>query len=230
MNPVLIPVHNSLELTKQAIASILKQDLDITLYVIDNASTDDTRQWLNDNRILHWTRGTNGVSAAWNHGLDYLFNTADCEHVLCVNNDVVLRPDTYRVLLEDGGLFVTAVSVGDVNQLDWDGVPRKRPHPDFSCYVIRKEVWDRVGKFDESMVLYCSDGDYHLRGHRVGVECCTIGIPFYHYASGTLKSATDEERQKIQHQADADRVTFERKWGVKMGSDEYYKLFNGSRP
>ena len=230
MNPILIPVHNSLELTKQAIDSILKQDIDMTIYVIDNASTDDTRQWLNDNHVLHWTRGTNGVSAAWNHGLDYLFNTAGCEHVLCVNNDVVLRPDTYRVLLEDGGLFVTAVSVGDVAQLEWDGETRRRPHPDFSCYLIRKDVWTRVGKFDESMQLYCSDGDYHLRMHRESIEAYTMGVPFFHYASGTLKSATDEERQKIQQQADADRVTFERKWGVQIGSDEYYQLFNGSRP
>jgi len=80
------------------------------------------------------------------------------------------------------------------------------------------------------MVLYCSDADYHLRMHQAGIEAYTIGIPFCHYASGTLKSATFAERNKIEQQADADRAVFEKKWGCKVGSPEYYALFGHGAP
>jgi hypothetical protein len=153
-----------------------------------------------------------------------------CEHVLVINNDVELRADTYSALIKDGGPFVTAVSVGDPAQLEWDGVSRKRPHPDFSCFLIRKKVWQAVGAFDETMVHYCSDGDYHLRMYKRGINAETIGIPFYHYASGTLKTATEIERININWQADKDRDTFERKWGVKVGSADYYQLFGHEAP
>jgi GT2 family glycosyltransferase len=230
VNPCLILTHNSLELTKCTIASVLAQDIETTPYVVDNASTDGTVEWLRDRSIRHWHRSANGVSSGWNFGLDYLFNTAQCEYVFVANNDTEFRPDTYRTLIADGGPFVTCVSVGDKEQLEWDGVIRKRPHPDFSAYLIRREVWNKICKFDESMIYYASDADFHLRMHRSGIEAVTLGIPFFHYASGTLKNATAEERQQIEKQADLDRETFQRKWGVKVGSKQYYDLFGHGRP
>jgi GT2 family glycosyltransferase len=231
MNPVLMLCRNSLELTKNAIRTVLEQDIPVALYVIDNDSTDGTAEFILENRIKGWRMTpAKGVSASWNFGLDYFFNTAMCRQVLVINNDVELRPDTYKELIFDGGPFVTAVSVGDPKQLEWDGRIRKRPHPDFSCFLIRKQVWQKVGPFDESMLLYASDGDYHLRMHNAGIEACTIGIPFYHYASGTLKNATEEERRAIEKQANADRDTFHKKWGVSIGSVEYYALFESSTP
>jgi len=45
MNPVLILTHNCLDLTKRCVESIRAQDIDITLQVIDNGSTDGTEEW-----------------------------------------------------------------------------------------------------------------------------------------------------------------------------------------
>lgn len=235
MNPVLILARNAKDLTKQAIYSVLNQSIKVETYVIDNDSSDGTREMLaaftNEWHVRTWRMTpAHGVSASWNFGLNYLFNTAGCEHVLVINNDVVLRDDTYRELLADCGLFVTAVSVDKIAGIQTEFVKSVRPHPDFSCFLIRREVWDKVGPFDESMVLYASDADYHLRMRQAGIEAYTIGLPFYHYASGTLKTATEIERLQINAQADRDRETFERKWGCKVGSESYYRMFNGSAP
>ncbi len=229
VNPVVMLVRNSLALTKQAVQSVLEQDIPVQLHVVDNNSQDGTTEWLQSFcPNLTTFRPAQGVSSGWNYALTSIFRR--CNHALVVNNDVVLRPDTYRSLLEDGGDFVTAVSVDNMEGIrgEWRKAPR--PHPDFSCFLIRKHVWDRVGGFDESMWLYASDGDYHLRMHKAGIEAYTIGIPFYHYASGTLKSASPGEKAMIEAQAEKDRRTFEQKWGVQVGTPPYYALFGHGAP
>jgi hypothetical protein len=169
-----------------------------------------------------------GVSASWNWALVTAFRSHDVAVVL--NNDIVLRKDCVRSLLEDGGGFVTAVSVDNLGGIQGEWRKAPRPHPDFSCFLIRSSVWQKVGAFDESMHLYASDGDYHLRMHKAGIEAYTIGIPFFHYASGTLKSATAGEKASISEQADKDRYTFELKWGCKVGSKQYYEMFGHGAP
>lgn len=228
VNPVVLLCHNALELTKRAVGSILEQDIPVELHIVDNHSTDGTAEFLSHFPNFITFKPALGVSAGWNYALTTIFRRSP--HALVVNNDVVLRPDTYRSLLEDGGDFVTAVSVDDPAAIvrEWRHAPR--PHPDFSCFLIRKEVWDKIGGFDESMKLYASDADYHLRMHQSGIHAYTIGIPFYHYASGTLKAASPGARAAILNQADRDRDTFEAKWGCKVGSPEYYALFGHGAP
>jgi GT2 family glycosyltransferase len=234
-------VRNSLALTKRAVTSVLEQDIPVSLVLIDNASTDGTRECFESSPLLAYVRRETpaGVSASWNYALNKFFGAVRddipaslrelepkaIEHVLVVNNDVVLRPDTYRELLADGGQFVTAVGVDELPKIWVPFVKSVRPHPDFSCFLIRRQCWEKVGPFDESMVLYASDADYHLRMHRAGIEAYTIGLPFYHYGSGTLKTADPAENQAIREQADRDRATFERKWGFKIGSEEYAQAF-----
>ncbi len=232
VTPIVMLCHNALPLTQAAVASVLAQDVPVQLLVVENESTDGTLEWLqtlNDNRVfVQQFRPALGVSAGWNYALSKTFKNFD--HCCVINNDVVLRSDNVRELVADGGEFVTAVSVGDPAQLEWDGVIRKRPHPDFSNFLIRKSAWEKVGGFDESMVLYASDGDFHLRMSKAGIEAYTIGIPFYHYASGTLKSVAPDEAARIRRQADKDRERFREKWGVSVGSKEYYDLFGTGAP
>ncbi len=229
VNPVVMPVRNSLALTKEAIRSVLEQDIPVKLHVVNNESMDGTEEWLLENGIEHTTfKPALGVSSSWNYALVNAFRQS--EHCLVVNNDLQIRSDTYRSLLEDGGEFVTAVSVDNLAGIDGEWRKAPRPHPDFSCFLIRKSVWLKAGAFDESMRLYASDADYHLRMHQSGIEAYTIGIPFYHYASGTLKTASPGEKATISAQADRDRYVFEQKWGCKVGSDYYYKLFGHGAP
>jgi len=182
----------------------------------DGNSTDGTLEYLKGRKIQDYASKVNmGVSKAWNYGLGYFFQTG-YDHVLVVNNDVVLRPESYSEFLNDGGEFVTGVGVNEKNQFEANYVKSIRMHPDFSCFMIRKSVWDKIGFFDESMVLYASDADYHVRMHSAGIQAYTIGMPFLHIASGTIKK-NPSESQAICRQADADRESFTRKWGNSMG-------------
>jgi GT2 family glycosyltransferase len=230
-NPVLILTHNCLEMTKRCAESVHKQDIPTRIMYYDNGSTDGTRNWLPHNEQddvdnAFRAQDNNGVSAGWNWGLNYLFTLCGAEHVLCVNNDTVLPSWFLSSLLSYDGPFISGVSVDNMDTIA-NPEPRKElaPCPDFSAWLMRRECWEKVGQFDESMVLYASDLDYHIRAHRAGVPLMNAGVPFYHLRSSTLNNAAPKERRAIQMQADADRLRFYEKYGFHTWSPEYAAQF-----
>lgn len=174
------------------------------------------------------------VAASWNRALRWCFKSG-AEHVFCVNNDVELRPDTYRHLVNDGGGFVTAVGTRDPEKIKppyIDPDPsKKRPHPDFSAFLIRREVYEEVGGFDEEfLIAYCEDSSYHVRLHRAGITAIALELPFLHHGAMTIKYADPAEVRKIQIQADKNRQYFKSKYGFDVGSTAYYEYFKVAPP
>jgi len=101
-----------------------------------------------------------------------------------------------------------------------------RPHPDFSCYLIRKETYETVGPFDEHFkTAFCEDWDYHVRLHKAGITAHCIDLPFLHLSSQTVRNSSLKEQERIYTQAKANREYFREKWGVEGGTEEYYALF-----
>lgn len=231
MNWIVMPIYNQRALTRDAIASCLAQDIAAgvqVLCVIDRG----------DDGVAHWLRAQGksvqvveapgcGVSKAWNLALSHVFENIGAGHALVVNSDVRLRPDTYRRLVDDGGLFVTCVGTSSGAKFPGgDPDPKRvRPHPDFSCFLIRRECWRDVGAFDANMRIYCSDGDYHLRLNHAAIRAYCLDLPFWHYASGTLKQTDPDDRERILKIAQQDREAFRNKWGFEMGGTEYYAAF-----
>ncbi len=232
MNHVLILTRNTLQLTSKCIASALAQDCgDIVIDLIDNDSTDGTFAWAETevpmpHLILQFIPQI-GVSAGWNVGLSEIFDAQKEDHALVVNSDTVLPPWFYSMLLSYDVPFVTGVSVESMEEIAAQP-PRKElvERPDLSAFLIGRECWQRVGTFDETMVHYCGDLDYHIRAYRQGMHLMNAGVPFYHERSSTLKSADKKDRRRIEFQADADRDRLFDKWGVHAGSHEYNDLFS----
>lgn len=237
MNFILCPVRNNLHLTRKAVASFLAQDIEGGVYVlvVNNASTDGTNEWMQTQRQVAqmYYDPPLSVAESWNRGLEHCFRLG-AEYVLVVNNDTILRPDTYRRLVKDGGDFVTAVGTRDATKIEELTEPdpnAKRPHPDFSCYLIRREVYEKVGPFDENFrIAFCEDGDYDLRLYKAGIRAYCLDLPFLHHGSMTIKNADPIEIRRIQIQADKNREYFKRKWGFAMASEEYYRALGKGNP
>ena len=244
-NWILVPCRDNLHLTRAAVKTFLAQDIgDIRVLLVDNGSKDGTGPWAraqDREKLTYWhPRVPFSVAETWNRGLTCILDDMGCEYALVVNNDVELRPDTYRWLVEDGGGFVTAVGVTEKEKIQpisklTEYLPpdphKKRPHPDFSCYLIRKEVWTKVGPFDEKFkIAFCEDQDMHIRLHQAGIKAWCLDLPFLHHASQTVKNADPNEQQRIYTQARLNRDYFERKWGVVPGSSQYYALFGHEAP
>lgn len=225
-NWVVTIAKNNLHLTKAAVASFLKQDIPVQVLLINNASTDGTAEWARSQPLYSITyREPKSVAECWNRGLRLCFKD-EAEHVLVVNNDLELKPWTYRMLIEDGGGLVTAVGVNNRKQFDETPDPtNKRNHPFYSCFLIRKEVFQKV-QFDEAYKgAYVEDIQHHLDLFRAGIPAYCIGVPFYHVSSGTLKAASEEEQDEIRKRADENRKLFRERHGVDVGTPECQALF-----
>lgn len=231
MDPVLILCHNNLHLSRKAIVSARAQDIgEVQVLAINNGSTDSTAEWLNTQRdllVAHYDRVS--VAEAWNRGIRFCFNRLGTDYVLVLNNDIELRSNTYRLLVEDGGGFVTGVGVSE-----WSSLPptlERSPHPDFACFLIRREVWDTVGPFDEHFKgAYCEDSSYHMRMAMSGIPAYALDLPYIHHGSQVLKNAHLWEVRRIQEQADLNRELFKKMYGFYPGSPEYCRWFEKHDP
>lgn len=240
---ILIVSHNNLSLTKRAVNSALQQDCPCDVLVVDNYSTDGTVDWLKSKSgVSSISLGSNGMMRAlsycWNKGLKFFFRAAGRSHVLVCNNDIELRGDAYRLLLETEFPFVTCVSVDSVGQVGIVGdrsvqdlVQSARPHPDFSSFLISKTVFESVGLFDmEYYPAYYEDNDYHVRMHRAGITAQCVDLPFLHYGAQTLKHASESEKILIRRCAMQNREKFYGKYGCYPGTVEYEALFTAQSP
>ena len=229
-HPVLTLTRNCLDLTKRCLQTVCDQDVRVWPLVVDNGSTDGTKQFLDtmarETTLRRWNLQENiGVSAAWNIGLRAVLDGLHYEHCLVINNDVELPSWLYSELLSYDVPFVTGVAVDRRPTEKPERMPLT-PNPDFSCFLIRREAWEKIGPFDETMKLYASDCDYHVRGHRLGLAMMKANVPYFHINSQTLKQANPEERAAIYAQADADRQVFQKRYGCLPGTKEYEALFS----
>lgn len=233
---IIMLCRNNVELSKQCLDTLIKQELGCEILIFDNASMDGTAKCASARFPATWKVSVScqlSVAAAWNWALDWAFNNRNYKEALVVNNDTELRLDTYATLKHhlnaSGAGMMTCVSVRERErmqgnfELSADGY---RPHPDFSCFMISKACYERVGPFDERYeIAYAEDADYHVRMHRAGVKALNCGLPFLHHGSQTVKRADEAERQRICTQADKNRQLFFNTYGARIGTDSYSTLF-----
>lgn len=259
MKNAIVCVTVGAETCLRSLINFFKQDIPVDVLLIDNASKMEADNWQgsfeeelegeigegNSFEVIRFNK-RQSVALCWNFGIRRAMASSD--HVLVVNDDILLRTDTYRLLLSTAEDFVTPVNVAKTIESepgfdgDPDGIEQalstlkvdivdRSPHPDFSCFLIKKALWKEVGEFDTSFHgAYVEDCDYHCRIHLAGLEAWSVVIPYYHQASTSLKTADPSEQRKVRDQADRNRDYFENKYGFKVGTPEYAAFFNAPPP
>ena len=176
---VIIPTYNRGWILRQAVDSVLGQDFeDFELIVVDDGSTDNTREILAayGNDIVVLEQNNRGVSAARNRGIA----SASAPLIAFLDSDDLWKPQKLTRQVE----FFSAKTETLICQTEeiWirNGVrvnPKKRHHkfsgmifePSLalclvspSAVMMRSELFERVGMFDESLPA-CEDYDLWLR-------------------------------------------------------------------
>jgi GT2 family glycosyltransferase len=147
-----------------------------------------------------------GVSASWN----LLFDLYPKCHIVISNDDVRLQDNTI------------AEMVKAAEETDAEFVfPKTETHTTFCVFLLKREAWLRVGRFDEGFwPAYYEDIDYWHRMRHAGVKMLEIETTCYdHVLNGYLKSMTPEENKVFHGYMQANYRRYVRKWGGAPGSE-----------
>lgn len=233
LNFASIVTLNNLALTRQVVSDLLRQDVgEVWLYIIDNGSTDGTQEWVEqaakENRIDFLFNGQNlGVGPAWNQACAFAYGNG-ATHTLICNNDIRLRPDTYRHLLTPRGGLVTPINTGSWDSAQAGSIDVSFNHwrkggPDFSCFLIKDWFYYGIGTFPEVYwPAYFEDNETHWLARCAGLNdmIFSTGVPYYHIGSQTLK-ANPELAKLNSERFEKNRQLYIDRWGGLPGHERF---------
>lgn len=223
---VIIPSWNGRDLTLTCLDSLSKQTFqDFHVIVVDDASTDDTASAVaHQFAMVDLLRlGKNGgFCAAVNAGI----NRARADLLVLLNNDITLEPDCLERLVEAAdrhtgdALFAplilwqdapdTIYSAGDAQLANGRPEPIgfNQPASEFAfrhhifgvsaaAALYRRDVFARVGLFDERFNTYFSDSDLNFRARLAGFKAQFVRQAVcYHVGSASLMGRTLKRTQQ----------------------------------
>ena len=222
---IIIPNYNGLKFMEPCFKALRAQsDQNFELLVVDNGSTDGSVKWLEDHQIPSiFLEENTGFSGAVNIGI----RESVTPYVILLNNDTVPQPDYVKEMVKaiERSPKIFSVSskmiqlyqkdlmddAGDMySVLGWAyqrGVGQKSSGYNKACRVFsacagaaiyRREVFDKIGGFDEDHFAYLEDIDVGYRAKICGYEnwYCPKAV-VYHVGSGTSGSKYNSFKVKL---------------------------------
>jgi GT2 family glycosyltransferase len=208
---VIVVNYNCLPTLNACISTILRSKNVKELFLVDNGSTDgslDIIKQISDNRLKIIILNRNiGLAAARNLAAD----KTSCDIIAITDADIAVDPQwlDYPCSLlkyhkEFGAVQCNLVLIKDINKIAMHLKSKESPFRDFSkekpnsfyeslfpvgaAFVIKKDVWTKVGGFDSSFFIGNDDVDFGIRlwlsGFKVIVSC--EGTVYHKF--GTLRS------------------------------------------
>jgi GT2 family glycosyltransferase len=240
---VVVVTADGLVFTRLCLESVLaeRDGLDLELLVVDNGSSDGTREYLvalaeRDPRVRLVLNEVNaGFAAAANQGLSVSRGRA----LVLLNNDTIVPPGALRRLVRHlehesvglvGPVSNEAATAAEVEpsyrtyeELLAAGAERSRSHAGelvdvpmltMFCIAMRRDLYGRVGPLDERFGKgLFEDDDYSLRVRRSGFRvACAADVLIHHFGEASFgKLVPSGEYASI---FEANRRLFEEKWGI----------------
>jgi hypothetical protein len=102
-------------------------------------------------------------------------------------------------------------------------------HNAFSVFMLRRDIWEKVGPFDEEFKpAYFEDNDYARRMELAGIpRYVDSRIQFDHVVSATFKQLSGAALDAHHINFRKNRDYYIRKWGGLPGKETYLKPFGG---
>ncbi|MCG6964464.1 MAG: glycosyltransferase [Acidobacteria bacterium] len=241
---IAIVTYNNLAYTRLCLASIewLTEYPSYEIIIVDNASTDGTRDWLEeergkrDNLTVVLNKDNRGFASACNQAV-----RASTGDILCfLNNDTVVTRGwlgtMVAALLADPAVgLVGPSSNGVANEArvdvplnnpehlhEWaadhtwrhDGEEQSIPMLALYCAALRREVWEKVGELDERFeVGMFEDDDFSRRVRRAGYDLRFRRDAFvYHWQQASFGALDPQEYSRI---FEENRRRYRDKWRIK---------------
>lgn len=193
---IVILTRNELDYTKQCLESLVANtEIDFNLVHMDNASIDETCNWVesfckkNQINLIQTKYPENQyLSKAINGGII----SSVSEVLVIINNDVIFTPKAvdYLVqpLIEKKGLWsVGTCTLYKIPENFPNNKDRKERAMQMFCFGARKELFDRVGLWDEKIRLWHADRDFLRRLKALKIDPIFVPESYvHHFVNRTL--------------------------------------------
>ncbi|MCG7213044.1 glycosyltransferase family 2 protein [Paenibacillus mucilaginosus] len=234
---IIIPTYNQAGLLKACIESIRQYTPEPhEIIVIDNASTDGTAEYLQSMRGQLRFR-INAENIGFAGGVNQGMRMARGSTLLLLNNDTVVTQgwlgNLLRCLHSDeriglvgpmtnyiSGEQLQPVSYASMKEMhrfarefNVPDASRWRPTTRITgfCLLLRRELFDRLGYFDEGFEKgNCEDDDFCLRVRLLGHELVIAGDTFIHHVGSVSVKALGTEMGEVYGR---NQDYYGRKWG-----------------
>lgn len=239
---VIVLTYNNLELTQACLKSlILSTDYpNLEIIVVDNASTDDTAQYLkefehqNVNVRVILNDSNLGFAAGNNIGLA----AAKGDYLVILNNDTVVTKGWVLTLLRHLQIDSTIGLIGPITNnignearvemkyLNIMDMPSEancitlknmgKTYPirnlAFFCVMFPRLTYERCGAISEDYGLgFFEDDDYCRKVEQAGMRIvCADDVFIHHHLSASFNKLKSVDREKL---VTRNREIYERKWG-----------------
>ncbi|MDD3296595.1 MAG: glycosyltransferase family 2 protein [Candidatus Omnitrophica bacterium] len=229
---IIIPVWNLKGITERCIESIIKNTrCQYRLIIIDNGSEAETKQYLeglkNDSRIKNYLLIRNEENLGCTKAINQGMRASTEEYMAVLNNDTICCQGW---LFELVGVAEAAPDIGIVNPNSNNlgfNCPKKMSLDKYAlslmqrykgkyiematavgfCSLIKKEVVEKIGVYDEAFGMgYFDDTEYSMRAREFGYKTVFAKAPYvYHdeHVSFNILGSLEEifkENRKLFHE------------------------------
>ena len=156
---VIIACRNGVNYVKEAIDSVKRQNMNAEIIVVDDGSTDNTAEYAKSCGATVYSIPHGGLPVARNAGLKNMKGN----YVVFLDHDDIMREGTlqklYEAIQSDSEVEYVQAKVQDFLSPELSEKEKKtlsvRPEPYggllTGAYLFKKELFDRLGGFKESM-------------------------------------------------------------------------------
>lgn len=222
---ILIVVHDQLEYVKQCIESIDAWTVNHNLYIWDNESGRETREYLESLKSSH---GARLIRSDANKGFikpnNELAKLGQSDYIICLNSDTEVWAGWTAALcgkLEEEPEVAQTGCLGGLLEADGTG-----SYTNFGCdvdyimgwcFCMRREDYKKYGLFNEDLTFaYFEDADLSLRLKSFGHKVYAFHMPIvHHYGNKTLSSVDIDLMETIR----SNHAIFREMWQGYLGSD-----------
>jgi len=207
-----MPVWNKEDLTRQCLDSIFENtDCDYRLIIIDNASDGPTKTYLTDVKNSHpdiVTLIRNEENIGFTKAVNQGIKASSAGYACVINNDIIVFSGWLSEIMrvaessQDIGIVNPANNFGarKPDDLTFEQYARSKiagksgewvetSTPVGFCYLIKREVINKIGVFDEQFNPgYFEDTEYSIRARNAGYKSVFAkGAFVYHFEHSSFK-------------------------------------------
>ncbi len=210
-----VPAHNEEDVIGKCIDSILKQEGNIEAIIVNDGSSDRTKNIVEDylinHKIIKLVNFPKGHSAAFarNRGVE----KATGKWIIFIDADQILETDFLKKVgkfmktnpeIDGSDYLVLSYNPATIFQKAWSAY--RKCYPSIGLiHIIKKSVYEKLGGFDEK-IFYFEDTDFMKKFHKTGYKFLgPISTKVYHIEPESWK---DFVRQ--------------RKWQGRQASAKYF--------